>query len=146
VPAAAAVVHAFGRRAYPEYPLRTTPSYYTLSLLAAVAGSAFSTRQILLHILTGNSGQSSALLDYHHDTRALIASLWPSSCSPPSCCYRQFEGDGAARPISAGASAHATVWLVIGLTELNVASTLLECGLGGLRRQSSGLRTDETRA
>jgi hypothetical protein len=41
---------------------------------------------------------------------------------------RQFEDDGAAQPVVAGAFARCAVWLVIGLTALNVVSTLVECG------------------
>jgi hypothetical protein len=40
---------------------------------------------------------------------------------------RQFEAK-AATPQAAGAFATMAVWLVIGLTALNVMSTLLECG------------------
>src|SRR6478735_4709324 len=58
------------------------PSHYALSLLAAAAGAAFSTRQVLLHIMPGDAGYGTAL------------------------------------------------FLVIALTALNVASTLLECGFG----------------
>jgi hypothetical protein len=39
---------------------------------------------------------------------------------------RQFEDD--AQPVAVGAFARTGVWLVIGLTALNVISTLLECG------------------
>jgi disulfide bond formation protein DsbB len=42
------------------------PSHYALSLLAAAAGVAFSTRQILLHIMPGDSGYGSALLGFHY--------------------------------------------------------------------------------
>ena len=38
------------------------PSHYALSLLAAVAGAAFSTRQVLLHIMPGDAGYGTALL------------------------------------------------------------------------------------
>ena len=57
----------------------------------------------------------------------------------------QFGGNGAAPPISAGAFAHAAIWLVIGLTALNVASTLLECGLGACPDNPVVLPTDKTR-
>ncbi len=40
-------------------------SHYALSLFAAAAGFAFSTRQVLLHILPGDAGYGSALLGYH---------------------------------------------------------------------------------
>jgi len=42
------------------------PSHYALSLLAAIVGAAFSTRQILLHILPGDTGYGTALLGYHY--------------------------------------------------------------------------------
>jgi hypothetical protein len=43
---------------------------------------------------------------------------------------RQFDDDGAAQSVAADAFARCAVWLVIGLTALNVGSTLLECGFG----------------
>ena len=42
---------------------------------------------------------------------------------------RQFEDDGAPLPPTGGLFAQAAVWLVIGLTSVNVISTLLECGI-----------------
>src|SRR6267378_2497264 len=42
------------------------PSHYALSLLAAVAGAVFSTRQILLHIMPGDAGYGTALFGYHY--------------------------------------------------------------------------------
>src|ERR1700710_1014020 len=48
------------------------PSHYALSLLAAVAGAMFSTRQILLHIMPGDAGYGSALLGFYYFTWALI--------------------------------------------------------------------------
>src|SRR6201746_643022 len=48
------------------------PSHYALSLLAAVAGACFSTRQVLLHIMPGDAGYGTALFGYHYYTLALI--------------------------------------------------------------------------
>src|SRR5260370_1799804 len=48
------------------------PSHYALSLLAACAGAAFSTRQVLLHIMPGDAGHGTALFGYHYYTLALI--------------------------------------------------------------------------
>src|SRR6202163_4244128 len=62
------------------------PSHYALSLLAAAAGAAFSTRQILLHILPGDAGYGTALLGYHYYSLALIGFAAPSCCSRPCCC------------------------------------------------------------
>ena len=106
-------------------------SHYALSLLAAAAGAAFSTRQILLHILPGDAGYGSALLGYHYYGWALIGFAAAIVLLAAVLLFdRQFENDGMAQPAAAGAAARCAVWLVIGLTALNVGSTLLECGFG----------------
>ena len=102
------------------------PSHYALSLLAAAAGFAFSTRQVLLHILPGDAGYGSALFGYHYYTWALIGFVTAVVLLAAILLFdRQFEPDKTAQP---GAFATTAVWLVIGLTALNVVSTLLECG------------------
>jgi disulfide bond formation protein DsbB len=105
------------------------PSHYALSLLAAAAGAAFSTRQILLHIMPGDAGYGSALFGYHYYSWALIGFVTAIILLAAVLLFdRQFEADDA--PVAPGAFAITAVWLVIGLTALNVASTLLECGFG----------------
>jgi disulfide bond formation protein DsbB len=107
------------------------PSHYALSLLAAAAGVAFSTRQILLHIMPGDSGYGSALFGYHYYSWALIGFAAAIVLLAAMLLFdRQFKDDGAVWPVPAGAFAQVAVWLVIGLTALNVGSTLLECGFG----------------
>jgi disulfide bond formation protein DsbB len=107
------------------------PSHYALSLLAAAAGAAFSTRQILLHIMPGDAGYGSALLGYHYYSWALIGFAAAIVLLAAILLFdRQFERDDAAPQVAAGAFANSAVWLVIGLTALNVVSTLLECGFG----------------
>jgi disulfide bond formation protein DsbB len=106
------------------------PSHYAVSLLAAVAGAAFSTRQVLLHIMPGDAGYGTALFGYHYYTLALIGFVTAVILLAAMLLFdRQFEPDRepAATPPAFAALA---VWLVIGLTALNVASTLLECGFG----------------
>jgi disulfide bond formation protein DsbB len=105
------------------------PSHYALSLLAAVAGAAFSTRQVLLHIMPGDAGYGTALLGYHYYTWALIGFAAAIVLLAAILLFdRQFEPRPAAEQAAPGAFATAAVWLVIGLTALNVVSTLLECG------------------
>src|SRR5258705_8408155 len=105
------------------------PSHYALSLLAAVAGAVFSSRQVLLHIMPGDAGYGTALLGYHYYTLALLAFLAAIVLLAAMLLFdRQFEQDGAAQVVAPGAFAMSAVWLVIGLTALNVVSTLLECG------------------
>jgi disulfide bond formation protein DsbB len=106
------------------------PSHYALSLLAAAAGAAFSTRQILLHIMPGDAGYGTALFGYHYYTLALIGFVAAIVLLAVILLFdRQFEPNAE---LQAAPDAFATVavWLVIGLTALNVISTLLECGFG----------------
>ncbi|QWG21587.1 disulfide bond formation protein B [Bradyrhizobium sediminis] len=108
------------------------PSHYALSLFAAAAGFVFSTRQVLLHIMPGDAGYGTALLGYHYYTLALIGFAVAIVLIAAILLFdRQFERDGAEmQPVAPGPFATAAVWLVIALTILNVASTLLECGFG----------------
>jgi disulfide bond formation protein DsbB len=105
------------------------PGHYALSLLTAAAGAVVSTRQILLHILPGDAGYGSALLGYHYYTWALIGFVAAIVLLAAILLFdSQFDDDGATQAVAAGGFAQAAVWLVIGLTALNVISTLLECG------------------
>jgi disulfide bond formation protein DsbB len=106
------------------------PSHYALSLLAAVVGAAFSTRQILLHITPGDAGYGTALFGFHYYTLAFFGFVAAIVLLVAMLLFdRQFEDDGAMQP-AMGAFARTAVWLVIVLTALNVVSTLLECGFG----------------
>src|ERR1700726_1107833 len=106
------------------------PSHYALSLLAAAAGAAFSTRQILLHIMPGDTGYGTALLGYHYYSLALIGFAAAIVLLAAILLFgRECEADNTAPPVAPGAFATAAVCLVTGLTALNVVSTLLECGL-----------------
>jgi disulfide bond formation protein DsbB len=107
------------------------PSHYALSLLAAAAGAAFSTRQILLHIMPGDAGYGTALFGYHYYTLALIGFVAAIVLIAGVLLFdRQFAQDTEAPQVAPSAFATGAVWLVIDLTALNVASTLLECGFG----------------
>ena len=105
------------------------PSHYALSLLAAVAGAAFSTRQVLLHIMPGDAGYGTALFGYHYYTWALIGFAAAIVLLAAILLFdRQFERGTRDEQAAPGAFATSAVWLVIALTALNVISTLLECG------------------
>jgi disulfide bond formation protein DsbB len=107
------------------------PGHYALSLLAAAVGMAFSTRQILLHIMPGDAGYGTAVFGYHYYTLALIGFAAAIVLLAAILLFdRQFEKNDPMQPVAAGAFAITAVWLVIGLTALNVISTLLECGFG----------------
>ena len=107
------------------------PSHYALSLFAAAAGFAFSTRQVLLHILPDDPGYGTALLGYHYYTLALIGFAAAIVLTSVMLLFdRQFEPEAAPKFDAPDMFATAAVWLVIALTALNVVSTLLECGFG----------------
>jgi disulfide bond formation protein DsbB len=106
-------------------------SHYALSLFAAAAGFAFSTRQVLLHILPGDPGYGTALLGYHYYTLALIGFAVSIVLIAAMLLFdRQFEPEAAPKFDAPDLFATCAVWLVIALTALNVVSTLLECGFG----------------
>lgn len=106
------------------------PSHYAMSLLAAIIGAVVSTRQILLHIIPGDAGYGTALFGYHYYTWAFMGFVAAIVLLGAILLFdSQFDDDDAA-PRPAGAFARIAVWLVIGLTALNVISTLLECGFG----------------
>ncbi len=103
------------------------PSHYAVSLFTAVAGAAFASRQVLLHIMPGDPGYGSALLGYHYYSWAFIGF---SVAIVLIAAVLLFDGQfkEGAPPAAPGAFARAAVWLVIALTALNVVATLLECG------------------
>ena len=103
------------------------PSHYAASLLVAAAGAAFAMRQILLHIMPGDPGYGSALLGYHYYTWAFIGFAVAIVAIAAMLLFdRHFEDD--AQPVIVRAFARTGVWLVIGLTALNVISRSPECG------------------
>jgi disulfide bond formation protein DsbB len=106
------------------------PGHYALSLLAAAAGAAFATRQILLHITPGDPGFGSVLLGFHYYTWAFIGFTVAIVLIAVMLLFDgQFKDDGEAL-LAPNTFMRAAVWLVIGLIALNVLSTLLECGFG----------------
>ena len=107
------------------------PSHYALSLFAAVIGAVVSTRQVLLHIMPGDSGYGSAIFGYHYYTWALLGFVAAIVMLSTILLFdSQFDKNNSEPSVSAGAFARVAVWLVIGLVALNVISTLLECGFG----------------
>ena len=107
------------------------PSHYALSLFAAAMGVVVSTRQVLLHILPGDAGYGSPMLGYHDYTWALIGFSSAIVLLAAILLFdRQFGPPDATPHVTAGGFARVAVWLVIGLTAMNIVSSLLECGFG----------------
>jgi disulfide bond formation protein DsbB len=105
------------------------PRHYALSLLAACAGAVVAARQILLHILPDDPGYGTALLGYHFYTWAFMGFAAAIVAIAVVLLFdSHLHDDSVALPL--GLFATGAVWLVIGLTVLNVIATLLECGFG----------------
>ena len=111
------------------------PAHYAVSILAAFAGGAASTRQILLHIATpGDSGYGPAFAGFHLYTWAFITfAVGAAGCAALLLFSSQFSlGDtgvlrrkGALRIATLTVVAWTSVYLII------IAVTVLpECGLG----------------
>jgi disulfide bond formation protein DsbB len=103
------------------------PSHYGLSLLAAVAGTVFAGRQILLHIVPPDPGFGSAVLGLHYYTWAFVVFAVAVVLVGLMLVWdRQFEvGDAPRRATPLETLA---VWLVIAVTAANVLATVLQCG------------------
>ena len=96
-----------------------------LAGLAAIAGAAFATRQVLLHIMPGDPGYGSAIFGFHYYTWAVIGFCVAIVAIAAILLFdRQFKADDTPRPAKAGAFAQAAIWLVIALTAANVMSTM----------------------
>jgi disulfide bond formation protein DsbB len=107
----------------------SSPAHYGLMLVSAVIGAGTALRQILLHIGSGDPGYGSALLGLHFYSWAFVAFA-------ASVLYVGFllflETDDAPREHARAPStlAAASLWLFALLIAGNLASTLLECGVG----------------
>src|SRR5258708_28148284 len=108
------------------------PSHYALSLLAAVAGAVFSSRQVLLHIMPGDAGYGTALFGNHYYTLALIAFAAAIVLLAAMLLFdRQFEEDGTAQVVAPGAFAISAVGLVVGFEGVKPGFATLEGRLCG---------------
>ncbi|MEE8099581.1 MAG: disulfide bond formation protein B, partial [Hyphomicrobium sp.] len=105
------------------------PSHYGLTIIAALAGAGIAVRQVLLHIQPGDPGFGSSILGYHFYTWAFIFFIGAiAACAAVLLFNKQFAGRD--QPPSLGLFERVAVWLVIGITFLNAAGALVECGFG----------------
>jgi len=104
-------------------------SHYGIVIVSALAGAAFATRQILLHIVPGTGAYGSAVLGYHLYTLALVGFVVLIAFAGVMLFIEaQFvEGVQNFRPTS---GAQALGWLFVFIVLANAVSTLLECGFG----------------
>jgi disulfide bond formation protein DsbB len=101
------------------------PAHYGLIILAALLGAAVASRQVLLHIMPGDTGYGSALLGYHFYTWALVCFV---AAIAASAVLLLFPGQFAESAPPLGPLEAAAVWLMLILTLAKGVSALLECG------------------
>jgi hypothetical protein len=111
------------------------PAHYAVSILAAFAGGAASTRQILLHIATpGDPGYGPAVAGFHLYTWAFITfAVGAAGCAALLLFSSQFSlGDtGVLRRKGALRIATLTIVVWTSVYLIIIAVTVLpECGLG----------------
>ena len=105
------------------------PANYGLVIIAALMGAAIAARQILLHIMPGDAGFGSAVLGLHFYTWAFLCFVTAILAAAVMLTFgKQFEPQPESQR---GTFEGLAVWLIIGLTGLNAASALLECGFSG---------------
>jgi disulfide bond formation protein DsbB len=100
------------------------PANYGLVIIAALLGAAVAARQILLHILPGDTGFGSPFLGLHFYTWALLFFVSATLAAGVMLTFnRQFTPE--AKAPAPGMLEELAVWLVIGLTALNAVGALL---------------------
>ncbi len=120
---------AFGAMLNLRYGLR--PAHYGVSLLSAVFGASVSVRQILLHILPGDTGYGSAVFGLHLYTWAFIVFAVAILLIGIMMLFdSQFETADSNDSKSRKSSLLIVVFFLVVLIALsNVITTFLECGL-----------------
>lgn len=105
-------------------------SHYAVTLFSALFGAAVSTRQILLHIMPGDSGYGSAVFGWHLYTWGLVIFMATIAVVGLMMLFeKQFELGAVTTPRPMTKPVMAVFALVILLTAANIASTFLMCGL-----------------
>ena len=119
-----------GGRPDPHHPPWSQAGNYGLVIIAALLGAAIAARQILLHIMPGDAGFGSAFLGAHFYTWAFLFFVSAMLAAGVMLTFnKQFAPEAKAPTI--GTIEGLAIWLIIGLTALNAASALLECGFSG---------------
>jgi disulfide bond formation protein DsbB len=109
---------------------QSSPVHYGMILVSALLGAATALRQVLLHIAPGDPGFGSALLGLHFYTWAFLG-FAGAILYTALLLFVEARTDPLRRLADApqpGASLAG--WLFLLLIAANLASTLLECGVG----------------
>ena len=100
---------------------------YGLILLAAAAGGVVSVRQILLHIAPGDPGYGAPVFGLHDYTWAAIVFAVAIVATGFILLFDRRLAPSP-MPRAVGAVAAGAIWLAVGVTVLNAAMALIECG------------------
>jgi disulfide bond formation protein DsbB len=106
------------------------PSYYGLTLLAALIGAGIAARQVMLHIVPGAPGYGSTFLGYHFYTWAFLCFAAAILAIAVLLLFDQIFTTPAVAP-QLGMFEMGAIGLLLALTVLNAASAVLECGFTG---------------
>ena len=108
----------------------SSPAHYGVIVVSAVIGAGTSLRQILLHIQPGDAGYGSPFLGLHFYTWAMIG-FTGSILYAGLLLFLESGGSTLSRGSApANRLATASAWLFVLLVAGNLASSVLECGLG----------------
>jgi len=105
------------------------PLHYGLIILSALAGVLSSGRQVLLHIVPGSGSYGSALFGLHLYTWSLIAFMLVILSVGVAMMVEARAGEARSTPAGGRLARWASLLLAV-VVLINVASSLLECGLG----------------
>jgi len=106
-----------------------SPAHYGLVLLAAVAAGSASLRQIALHVIPGTGHYGSALYGLHFYTWAFVG-YGALVAYVGVMLLLAARAPARDRAPPAGSLTAFACWLFVAVVAANVASFLLECGLG----------------
>jgi disulfide bond formation protein DsbB len=103
--------------------------HYGVVIASALAGAAFATRQVLLHIVPGTGAYGSAVLGYHLYTWALVGFLALIAFAA-AMLFLEGQFVEGVREVRPSPPAQALGWLFVLVALASAVSTLLQCGLG----------------
>ncbi|WP_444883194.1 disulfide bond formation protein B [Microbulbifer sp. PSTR4-B] len=112
------------------------PAHYGIVILSSIAGLAAAGRQVLLHILPNNPGFGEPFLGLHLYTWAAVAFFGLLTYCGVAMMLGFLRRNLSPRRFTFPEKFIAVLFLTIAMA--NLASTLLECGLGPCTRGSFG--------
>jgi disulfide bond formation protein DsbB len=107
----------------------SSSAHYGVILVSAVAGAAMSLRQVLLHIVPGTGEYGSALFGLHLYTWGFVG-FAATILYVAALLFLEAQAARQTAGPRDGVISSAISWLFVILVAANLASTLLECGVG----------------